>query len=82
MSTSSSTVHGIVETTQRPRLNHPPTTEGTAAPSLSNQLDTLLYKTEWIEGTLKDLTESQKQTVTGIHKLPRELIVKSLSCFQ
>ena len=67
---------------QRLRLNHRPTTGGPAAPSLSNHLDTLLHKTEWIEGTLRDLTESQRQTVTGIHKLPRELIVRSLSCFQ
>ena len=50
---------------------------GAACTQTLDQLQTLLSKTEYIEYTLRGLTESQRQGVIGESKLPRELI---LSC--
>lgn len=41
---------------------------------VSNQLDRLLTRTEWIEGTLRHLTKNQREPITK-SKQRRELIV-------
>ena len=62
--------------TETPRSHKPAApVVGAASTQTLNQLQTLLSKTEYIENTLRGLTESQRQGVIGASKLPRELIV-------
>lgn len=50
---------------------------GSSASTVSNQLDRLLTQTEWIEVTLRDLTENQRQPAFSRSKQPKELGVGS-----